>query len=139
MIRFSTLWRDERGGAALEMAIIMPVLAGLALVSAEFWMMAMDKQRAATALDAASDYYMGGGISDDEAAEVAIQAWRDAPDEAQVTHVRSGRCGAEEAAVTDACSDGSAPGVYVTLSASGVTRSLFEERAIQAQRTVRVR
>lgn len=134
-----TFWRNQRGGAAIEMAIVMPVLAALALISAEFWMMAMDKQRAATALDAASDYYMGGGLSDDEAAGVAVEAWRDPPEGARVSHSRSGRCGTQAADVSAICTDGAAAAIYVTLSASGMARGLFEERTVEAERTVRVR
>lgn len=133
------LMRDRYGGAAIEMAIVMPVLAVLALISAEFWMMAMDKQRAATALDAASDYFMGGGLSDDEAAGVAVEAWRDPPEGAQVTHSRSGRCGTQATTVSAICSDGAAAAIYVTLRANGMAHGLFDERAVEAERTVRVR
>lgn len=139
MRRLSGIWRHHGGGAAIEMAIVTPVIAGLALVSAEVWMMAMDKQRAATALDAASDYYMGGGLSDDEAAGVAMAAWREAPQGARVSHSRSGRCGATMADVAAQCSNGSAAAIYVTLIASGVSQGLFDDRDVEAERTVRVR
>lgn len=133
------LKRDERGGAAVEMALVTPVIAGLALVSAEVWMMALDKQRAATALDAAVDYYMGGGVSDPEAAAVAMDAWEDPPAAAAVTYFRSGRCGAETAQLNDLCPSGDQPAAYVTLTASGQARGLFDDRPVEATRTVRVR
>lgn len=136
LIAFS---KDQSGGAAVEMAIVAPVIAGLALVSAEVWMMSMDKQKAATALGAASDYYMGGGLSDDDAASVAMAAWRDPPQGAAVSHARSGRCGVDPVEVSSLCSNGSAAAVYVTLIASGVSQGLFDERNVEAERTVRVR
>ena len=139
MRRIGGIWTNCGGGAAIEMAIVTPVIAGLALVSAEVWMMSMDKQKAATALEAASDYYMGGGLSDQEAVDVAMDAWRDAPPDSQVSPVRSGRCGVEVASPTSLCADGSAAAIYVTLTAHGTSQGLFEARGVAAERTVRVR
>lgn len=139
MRRLSCFLRNRHGGAAVEMAIVAPVVAGLALVSAEVWMMAMDKQRAATALEAAVDYYMGGGISDPEAAEVAMDAWDDPPSGANVSYARSGRCGVDEADLALLCADGDAPAAYVTLTASGESQGLFDQRPVEASRMVRVR
>ena len=139
MHRLLDFWRQKDGGAAIEMAIVTPVVVGLALVSAEVWMMAMDKQRAATALDAGSDYYMGGGSSDDEAISVALAAWQDQPESGTVSLVRSARCGVEASDLSATCPDGSAPAVYVTLAAHAVSRGLFEARDVDAERTVRVR
>lgn len=133
------LWWDQRGGAAIEMAIVTPVIAGLALVSAEIWMMSMDKQRAVAALDAATVYYMGGGLSDDEANQVAMDAWSDPPGGALVASERSGRCGVAASEATSPCSDGSNPAIYVTLTATGTSQGLFEPRGVEAERTVRVR
>lgn len=133
------LVRDTRGAAAVEMAIVAPVIAGLALVSAEVWMMALDKQRAATALDAAVDYYLGGGVSDSEAAQVAMDAWEDPPSGAEVVHARSGRCGAAEVQLDSLCPGGAASASYVTLTASGEAQGLFEQRPVTASRMVRVR
>lgn len=132
-------WRDQGGGAAIEMAIVTPVIAGLALVSAEVWMMSMDKQKAATALEAASDYYMSGGLSDEEAVDVAMAAWSDAPQDGEVSPVRSGRCGIEAADISELCADGSTAAIYVTLTAHGTSQGLFEPRGVEAERTVRVR
>lgn len=139
MIHLTRFAQDRRGAAAVEMAIVAPVIAGLALVSAEVWMMAMDKQRAATALDAAVDYYMGGGVSDAEAATVAMDAWEDPPDAAEVTYARSGRCAAEAVTLDIVCPDGDVAATYVTLTASGEAQGLFDERAVEASRMVRVR
>lgn len=133
------LVKDTRGAAAVEMAIVAPVIAGLALVSAEVWMMAMDKQRAATALDAAVDYYLGGGVSDAEAAQVAMDAWEDPPSGADVDYLRSGRCGATEVQLEALCPDGDASAAYVTLTASGQEQGLFDDRPVNATRMVRVR
>lgn len=121
------------------MAIVTPVIAGLALVSAEVWMSSMDKQRAENALHAAADYYMGGGGSDDEAAQVAMTAWSEAPSDATVGLAREGRCGTQAGDLARLCADGMAPAVYVTLAASGTSQGLFEAHAVRAERTIRVR
>ena len=139
MKRLTRIAKDNRGAAAVEMAIVTPVIAGLALVSAEVWMMAMDKQRAATALDAAVDYYMGGGVSDAEASAVAMDAWKDPPSAAAVAYARSGRCSAEIVELEVVCADGDVAATYVTLTASGESQGLFDERAVEATRMVRVR
>ena len=130
---------NRHGGAAVEMAIVTPVLVGLALVSAEVWMMAVDKQAASNALDAAMDYYLAGGVSDSEAAGVAMSAWEDPPVDAGVTSSRAGRCGAQMADVNAVCAGGEAAAIYVTLVAAATKDGIFDQRPIEASRTVRVR
>lgn len=139
MAHLTRFAENRRGGAAVEMAIVAPVIAGLALVSAEVWMMAMDKQRAATALDAAVDYYMGGGLSDAEASAVALDAWEDPPGAAEVAYARSGRCAADVVTLNIVCPNGDVAATYVTLTASGEAQGLFDERSVEATRMVRVR
>ena len=139
MTRPHSILGDRRGGAAVEMAIVTPVLVGLALISAEVWMMAVDKQSASNALDAAMDYYLAGGVSDSEAVGVAMDAWQDRPVDGGVTSARSGRCGAQTASINAVCSGGQAAAVYVTLIASATEDGIFDERPVEASRTVRVR
>ncbi|WP_296818700.1 hypothetical protein [Brevundimonas sp.] len=129
---------DTRGAAAIELAIIAPVLAGMGLLALQVWKIGVEQQQAAAALDVAADYYLQGGLSDETAAQAARDAWADAPADAVVGHSRSARCGADPVEMTSLCSGGRAPAVYVTLTASGSNGEGGETR-VRATRMIRVR
>lgn len=132
------LLQDRSGGAAVEMAIVAPVLVGMALLGFEVWKIGVGQQQAAAALDVAADYYMTGGLSDEAAVQAARNAWRDAPPNAEVTAVRSARCGQAEVEMTALCAGGRAPAIYATLTASG-SRTPDGEVQVRATRLIRVR
>ena len=134
----SSLSKDARGAAAIELAIIAPVLAGMGLLALEVWKIGVEQQQAAAALDVAADYYMGGGLSDEAAAQAALDAWTDKPADADVDYARSARCVDDEVALDELCDGGRAPAVYVTLTASGSNGQDGEVR-VRATRMVRVR
>ena len=133
----SSFARDDGGAAAVELAIIVPVIAGLAMLSLEVWKIGVEQRQAAAALDVAAGYYMAGGLSDTAAAQAARDAWDDAPPNAAVTYVRSARCGAQSVALTALCVGERAPAVYVTLTASG--GAVAADARVRATRMIRVR
>ncbi len=134
----SSLSKDARGAAAIELAIIAPVLAGMGLLALEVWKIGVEQQQAAAALDVAADYYMGGGLSDEAAAEAALESWTDAPADAAVTHARSARCGSDPVALNALCDASRPPAIYVTLTASG-SNGQDDQIRVRATRMIRVR
>ena len=134
----SSLLRNRRGAAAIELAIIAPVVAGMGLLALQVWKIGGEQQQAAAALDVAADYYMGGGLSDEAAAQAALDAWTDAPPDAAVNHARSARCVDDEVALDELCPGGRSPAIYVTLTASGSNGQDGEVR-VRATRMIRVR
>ena len=135
----SSFARDDGGAAAVELAIIVPIIAGLAMLSLQVWKVGVEQQQAAAALDVAADYYMAGGLSDTAAAQAARDAWDDAPPNATVTFARSARCGSESVAMTALCAAERAPAIYVTVTASGSTSGDAADTRVRATRMIRVR
>lgn len=133
------IFRDQRGAAAVELAIIAPVLAGLALVSLEIWQTGAAQQKAAAALDVATDYYMNGGLDDATAVQAALDGWLDRPEGATVTSARLARCGDAPADPTQVCGDGRMAAIYVALEADSTREGAIYSARVRATRTVRVR
>jgi|SRR5690606_4710330 Flp pilus assembly protein TadG len=139
MRRLFSFWRDQRGAAVVEMAFIAPIIGGMAAVSFAVWDVASRQQDMRAALDVGTEYYMGGGASDEVARTVALEAWRHAPQDAQVTSERLCRCGVATAICTSMCENGAPPSVYVRLTASGSEADAMFLQQQSAERIVRVR
>lgn len=136
----SRFWTDTRGGAAVELAIVAPVLAAVALMAAETWQNSVKRQNMAAALEVGAEYYLSGGVSDDVAVQAARNAWRDPPPDANVTASRAQKCGAAPLDPSvSLCSDGTQPAIYVTLAATGSSASAVFPAPQSFERTVRVR
>ncbi|MDO1558376.1 pilus assembly protein [Brevundimonas sp. 2R-24] len=134
------LLHDRRGGAAVEMAVVAPILAAVALGAAETWQAGVRRQNMAAALEVGAEYYLSGGVSDDAAVQAAREAWRDPPPDASVAASRAQKCGAADLAITStACGDGSQPALYVTLTARGSSPSAVFPAPQTFERTIRVR
>ena len=89
---------DRRGVAALEMALITPAIAGVALLSFEVWQAAGRAADMRTALKAGAQYYMNGGSDDTAARSMAISAWERKPADGRgqrgaLVHLRGSRTG----------------------------------------------
>ena len=132
-------WRRCEGAAAVEMAFVVPVIDGLALVSFGVWDAASRLQDMRAALGVAADYYMSGGVSDATAQSTALKAWRKRPAESSIALQRVCRCGVEALSCASLCANDAPPSVYVEMTATGgEPNALFGSR-LTAERVVRVR
>ena len=134
----SRLRRDQRGVAAVELALILPAIALVAGLSLEMWLRAAHQRDAAEALDASVDYYVAGGLNDTEAKAVAMSAWKSKPDDGDVTIARECRCGVTPIACTATCSTPVAPGAYVKLTAAATLQKMNEPTPYVIHRSLRV-
>ena len=133
-------WRsNQSGGAAVELAMIAPVIAGMAVVSFSVWQTGMQHQDARTALDVAAEYYMNGGLDDGVAETLAVGAWSNKPDDGAVDTQRSYRCGDTAALIDTICVGGRTPGGYVTITATGTMSISLGQPSMTIERVVRVR
>jgi Flp pilus assembly protein TadG len=132
------LRRDERGIAAVELALILPVIALVAGLSLEMWLQASHQRDAAEALDASVDYYVTGGLNDTEAKAVAMSAWHSRPDDGTVTVARECRCGVTAVACTATCATPVAPGTYVKLTATATLQKMNQPTPYTVNRSLRV-
>lgn len=132
--------RDIGGVAALEMALIAPLIAGMALVSYSIWQLASTKQDMRAALKVGASYYMNGGGDDTAARALILSSWERSPQDANATVSRACLCGAAAAASCNtACPDQTPPAVYITLSASASAPTGMASVPISSSNVVRVR
>ena len=133
--------REEGGVAAVELALILPFIAGFAVVSINVWDVGMRKQDMKGALKIGAQYYLNGGTSDTNAKAVALAAWNHKPGVADITITRVYRCGSDVSAddVTPCASDGMLPAIYAYMSATATTSSAVFNKTQTAEEYVRVR
>jgi Flp pilus assembly protein TadG len=130
---------DERGSAAIELALVAPVLAILAVASFGVWESGARSQDMRAALDVAAEYYMNGGTDDAVARALSREGWRNKPPNGDVTTARDFRCGESDAQENAVCPGGRTPAAYVTLTASASTNQALVRPGITLQRVIRVR
>jgi Flp pilus assembly protein TadG len=133
---FQRLLADESGNSAVELAMVAPVIAGVAVVSFGVWTSGSENQDARAALDAGAEYYMAGGSTDSAARDVATNAWRHRPGDGTITSSRNYKCGETVATETTICTGGRTVATYVTLVATGGGE---DQHSIHEERVVRVR
>lgn len=131
--------RDCRGVAVVELAMIAPLLAGMALVSFEIWQSSASTEDMRTALKVGAQYYMNGGTSDATAQSLALSSWENAPANAAVSVVRACLCGQVANSCVALCTDGAPPLEVVTLSASATRPDAVINPNLSDERVVRVR
>lgn len=137
--RLRRLRDDRRGIAAVEMALIAPIAAVLALLSFQVWQASARVQDARGAVKAGVRYYMNGGADEDAARDLVQSSWEDAPADAAVTAVRACLCGGTAHACNTACADSTLPIVTVTLRATATNPGAAYASTIDEQEVIRVR
>lgn len=134
-----TFLSDRRGNAAVEFAIIAPILVGLILTSYGIWEASTRGRDMNSALDAGAAYYMNGG-SNDAAAKLTMQsAWQHPPSDASIDLAHSCMCQTVPLACTSLCADNSAPGDYVDMKLSATDPNALNSPKLLMHRVVRVR
>jgi len=132
-------FKDTRGVAAVEMALITPFIVGFALMSVNVWDVGMRKQDMRGALKLASQYYMNGGQADDDARSIALSSWQRKPANSTFTIARFCQCAAVAAACGTLCPDSTPPAVYVRMVANATSPNAMFSPVQTDQELVRVR
>jgi Flp pilus assembly protein TadG len=139
MMRLARSLRDDRGVAAIEFALILPILVALVLFGMEGWMRINQVSQMRSALSSASRYYESGGSDDTAAAQLAIASWNHAPGDGAVNAVRSCTCGGVGAGCNTLCAGNSLPNVYVTMTATGTFTGIMHTAVLSQTGAVRIR
>jgi Flp pilus assembly protein TadG len=140
MRRLARILRDQRGVAAIEFALIIPILAGLVLFGLDGWLRINQASQMHSAVAAGTRYYESGGSDDTAAAQLALQSWAHVPADGVISATRSCTCGGAGASCSGLCPDGvSLPQVYVTLAASGTYNGIMHSDVLTENGGVRVR
>jgi Flp pilus assembly protein TadG len=139
MTRFFRTLRDDRGVAAIEFALILPILVAMVLFGLDGWMRINQVSQMRSALQAGARYYQGGGSDDAAAAQLAMAAWASQPGDAAVNSARACTCGGAGASCSSLCANLDVPHTYVTLTATGTFAGLMHSQSLSESGEVRVR
>jgi Flp pilus assembly protein TadG len=136
---------DQSGSAAVEFAILGPVLSFAILAMVNVWSFASAVLEARSALESGATYVLQGGSDPATAQSLSLAQWSGKPADASVTASKSCLCASAAAQCSLLCSDGSAPLTVISLHATGTWQapyspgSLLDSVAISQSRTIRIR
>lgn len=133
------LWRREDGVAAVEFAVVVPLMAALVVGMVSVWDLASNWTGAQSAAGAGARYYLDGGADDARAEEIALLAWPDPPADADASIVRTCMCGDVVTLCTDLCIGSLPPEVWIQVETTGTWYNGLASRELSASQVVRVR
>ncbi len=125
------------GAAAVEFAIILPVLAAMVVGIAQYGGQVIAYQQMHDGVEAGAVYVMRGGSDMTAAKDIALGAWPNPPSDAAVTTNHFCTCAGVTSSCTALCSDNSYPQAYTTISASGTYSGLYMSQSMSTSTTVR--
>jgi Flp pilus assembly protein TadG len=141
--------RDKSGIAAVEFAMVLPVLLLVCFGIADGWSYVTTYLQMRAGVKTAANLVMAGAGSDaakDTGTQaVALSSWNNKPDDAAVVLVRSYLCGTTVVDETTVCGGNKLPTMFVQITATGTWVPPFnfgvfpDPRAISHQQVIRVR
>jgi Flp pilus assembly protein TadG len=141
MRRLKSLFRaDERGGAAVEFALVAPVFALAVVLIGDYANLVLRYYDMRAAVTSAAQYIMQAGTSGtlSTAQSVATSAWS-TRNGGSVTVTNACLCGSTATACNVLCADQSVPKSYTTISASSSYSGTIISQSLSASQVVRVR
>lgn len=132
------LTHDDRGGAAVEFALVAPVLAAILATAVLVWSDLTAAARMRAAVHAGADYLRAYGHDPAMVSAVVDRSWETKPDGAEITVAEFCSCGAAASSCEALCPAGDPPLVYVEIraatAASSDTKSLIGRSAAEVVR-----
>jgi Flp pilus assembly protein TadG len=117
---------DQSGVAAIEFAIIAPLLGLMLLAIVDSWSLASSALAMRAGISAAANYIIQGGRTDATAQALALSAWQDAPADAAVTVSRVCSCSGTVVGCSTLCTGTSKPAsIFVHVLATGTWTGPF--------------
>lgn len=121
-IRFG---RDRAGVAAVELALVTPVLCAALLGIVDGWSYVTSSLAMRAGVKTASNLVMAGATDNNAVQAAALASWDQKPADAAVTVTQSYQCGTTVVTSTTICSGSKAPSVFVQIQASGTWQPPF--------------
>jgi Flp pilus assembly protein TadG len=135
LIRFR---KAKDGIAAVEFALVLPILAAMALLLPDLSQAAVGVIQMQGAARASVQYAMTGGTDVAEAKTLGLQAWTSKPGDASMTTSETCTCAGAGATCGQPCPDGSSPQEYFNVTASGHVGGSFIGFENSVSRSVRI-
>jgi Flp pilus assembly protein TadG len=136
---FARFWRNKRGVAAIEFAIVSVVMAAVATSMVEGWAIGSAQTNAQAAANAGALYYLQGGTDDTAAQSFAMSSWTSAPGNAAVAVTRTCTCAGAASACSSVCTDNTPPHIQILVQATGTYQDNMVSWAINANENARIR
>ncbi|TPN80793.1 pilus assembly protein [Mesorhizobium sp. CU2] len=111
--------KSRNGTAAVEFALVLPVLTVALLSTADGWSYVTASLAMRAGVKTAANLVMAGATNDSSTQAVALASWENKPDDATVSLNRKYMCGTTEVTSTTLCSGPKMPTIYVQIQASG--------------------
>ncbi|MET3524288.1 TadE/TadG family type IV pilus assembly protein [Mesorhizobium abyssinicae] len=139
------IFRDKAGIAAVEFAMVLPILCFVCLGIADGWSYVSSYLQMRAGVKTAANLVMAGATNDTGTQAVALSSWNNKPEDAAVVLARSYMCGATVVTSTTICGGTKLPTVFVQISATGTWVPPFnfgvfpDPRVMTHQEVIRVR
>ena len=130
--------RDTSGAAAVEFAIVAPVLALLLVGLVQGWFDVKARTDAQSAMQAGIRYYLQGGTDDTVARQFALAAWPSKPADGDVDVNRNCSCNGAVVLCTATCNS-QPPAVTVSVAARYRFNSFIGADDVLYDQSVRIR
>jgi Flp pilus assembly protein TadG len=122
-----SFFRDKRGAAAVEFAVIAPVLGLMALGMIDGWSLATSALNMHTGIQAGAKYLLQGGSEETSVEAVALSAWANKPGDADVNVTKACTCAGATATCNGLCVATNKPNeVAYTITATGTWAAPFD-------------
>lgn len=132
------LRKNSSGAAALEAALVVPLLAGVCVLGSEAFMLGRAVTDMRAAVDAGAHLTMAGAKDAAAIRTAAYSEWQRRPADATLAVVRYCQCGTQVAACTP-CNGATPPDIYYRLEARATHVAPVFGQVITHRQVVRVR
>ncbi len=130
---------DRRGTAAIEFAILLPMLVAMVVGVIQYGGQVVANQQMHNGIASGAMYIMRGGTDTTAIHDIAIGAWPNRPADASISVTQACTCAGVTATCTVLCADQSYPLAFTTLSGSGTYTGPFATQSLSATQVVRTR
>ena len=132
------LFADNGGAAVVELALLLPFLAGILVAVITIAPLMWTKQSMHTAVTAGAQYVMAGATNTTAIQQVAISGWSRRPTDGAIAVSQYCTCGQTTSSCTTICGS-TPPPRYTVISASTTFQGITGNMALSSQQVVRTR
>ncbi|WP_027146824.1 TadE/TadG family type IV pilus assembly protein [Mesorhizobium sp. WSM3626] len=128
--------REDAGAAAVEFAMVLPILCVVLLGIADGWSYVTSSLSMRAGVKTAANMVLAGSADDSATRAAALANWERMPGDGQVTLSRIYKCGTTVVDASTLCSGPKAPSVFVQIDASATWTPPFTFGVFSAPSTI---